>query len=145
LLAGKWTELPEWVFVNREGKPLDESKLRKRFAKVLKEAGLSGHRLYDLRHMFATALLARSVPVIYVASQLGHAKPTTTLQWYAHWLPQDSDKSFVDSLDRTILAIDGTDHGTDVEGARVDPEKSLFFFGATRRSRTDDLLITNSK
>ena len=103
MLAGKWSEIPEWVFVNREGKPLDESKLRKRFARALKKAGLSGHRLYDLRHTFATALLARSVPVTYVAAQLGHAKPTTTLQWYAHWLRKDSDKSFVDSLDRTLF------------------------------------------
>src|SRR5262245_2197054 len=40
-------------------------------------------RVYDLRHAYATQLLARGdVPVIYVSAQLGHAKPTTTLQWY---------------------------------------------------------------
>src|ERR1700746_1131189 len=80
---------------------MDESRVRKRFAFALKRAGLSGHRVYDLRHTFATMLLARGVPITYVAAQLGHAKPTTTLQWYAHWLPRN-DKNFVDSLDRSV-------------------------------------------
>lgn len=35
----------------------------------------------------------------HAAVQLGHSKPTTTLQWYAHWL-SDSGVSFADSLDR---------------------------------------------
>ena len=38
-------------------------------------------------------------PITYVAAQLGHTKPTTTLQWYAHWLPR-GDKHWVDALDQ---------------------------------------------
>jgi len=97
-LKDKWPELPEWVFINGECNPLDESRLRKRFGAIMKDAKVSGHRLYDLRHTFATQLLAVGTPITYVAAQLGHSKPTTTLQWYAHWLP-DSGVSFVDSLD----------------------------------------------
>jgi len=41
-------------------------------------AGLPRHRLYDLRHTFATHLLADRAPITYVAAQLGHRKPTTT-------------------------------------------------------------------
>jgi hypothetical protein len=49
--------------------------------------GISGHRLNDLRHTFATSLIAKNAPIIYVAAKHGHAKPTTTLQRYARWLP----------------------------------------------------------
>ena len=86
------------VFINRVGNPMDISRVRKRFIRVLKKAGVSGHRLYDLRHTFATSLLAKNAPITYVAAQLGHAKPTTTLQHYARWLPQ-ADAGFVDRLD----------------------------------------------
>jgi integrase len=97
-LKYKWTEMPEWVFCNSDGHPLDESRTRKKFAKVMKKAKVSGHRMYDLRHTWATVMLSKGVPITYVADQLGHAKPSTTLQWYARWLPQDS-KAYVDSLD----------------------------------------------
>ena len=96
LLSG-WSEFPEWVFVNTRGRALDESLVRYRFAQAMRRVGLSGHRLYDLRHTYATLLLSRGVPVTYVADQLGHAKPTTTLQWYAHWLPRP-DKIYVENL-----------------------------------------------
>jgi integrase len=97
-LARGWRDIPEWIFVNRVGKQLEEEQIRLRFIHALKAAGLSGHRVYDLRHTFATTLLTNGAPITYVAAQLGHSKPTTTLQWYAHWLPA-SDRGYVDGLD----------------------------------------------
>ncbi len=44
-------------------------------------------------------LLQKGKPITYVASQLGHAKPTTTLKNYAHWLPTDDDGGHMDVLD----------------------------------------------
>src|SRR5262245_22616816 len=78
---------------------LDISDARHNFAWALKHAQLPGFRLYDLRHTFATLLLAKGVPITYVAAQLGHAKPTTTLQWYSHWLPRADQNRYVDGLD----------------------------------------------
>ncbi len=52
---------------------------------------------YDLRHTYATHLLAEGAPITYVAAQLGHAKATTTLAHYAHWIPEDN-KGWVDRL-----------------------------------------------
>jgi integrase len=97
-LADGWRELPEWTFVNSTGGQLNENWALRRFARAMKTAGLSGHRLYDLRHTFATTLLANGAPITYVAAQLGHSKPTTTLAWYAHWLPKN-DRGYVDALD----------------------------------------------
>jgi integrase len=144
-LKHKWGDVPDLVFVNAQRGHLDESRVRKRFARALKAAGVGGHRLYDLRHSFASHLIARA-PITYVAAQLGHADSTTTLRWYARWLPK-SGKSYVDSLDSGPTwhqagtnAINGTD---DQPSSTENVADSLKNFGATRRIRTDDLLITN--
>jgi len=36
-------------------------------------------------------------PHLYVAHQLGHSKPTTTLAYYAHWMPR-GDKQHLDRM-----------------------------------------------
>ena len=64
----------------------------------LKAAKLPGFRLYDLRHTFASLLLAQGAPITYVSAQLGHTDATTTLRWYARWLPR-TDRRAVDMLD----------------------------------------------
>jgi integrase len=41
-------------------------------------------RLHDLRHTYASLLVAQRANVVFVSRQLGHASPTTTLDVYAH-------------------------------------------------------------
>jgi integrase len=82
-------ETRDYVFVNEARGLLDESRVRKQFKKVLRKAGVTGHRLYDLRHTFATSLLAKGAPITYVAHQLGHSNPATTLRFYARWIPSN--------------------------------------------------------
>jgi integrase len=45
------------------------------------------YRLHDLRHFAATRLLNAGVPVRTVSNRLGHARPATTLNVYAHFVP----------------------------------------------------------
>jgi integrase len=75
-LRGGWGQ-PEWLFPNEVGRPLDEAKVGRVFRAVLRRAALPAFRVYDLRHTFASLLLARNAPLTYVAAQLGHANPTT--------------------------------------------------------------------
>ena len=85
-------EIPSWVCYSSTGTALDLYNMAKAFKRVVKKAGLApGHTLYDLRHSFATNLLASSAPINYVAAMLGHRNPTTTLRWYSHWIPGDRE------------------------------------------------------
>jgi integrase len=97
---------PEWLFPNDEGKPHDESRVRKFHKKGLKDAKLPSFRLYDLRHTYASLLLAAGAPITYVSAQLGHANPGTTLKYYARWIPSRGQR-WVDLLDRAASAVAG--------------------------------------
>jgi integrase len=44
-------------------------------------------RWHDLRHTYATLLLARSTHPTYVQKSLGHASVQLTLDRYFHWMP----------------------------------------------------------
>jgi integrase len=59
----------EWLFPNEEGNPMDESRVRKAFKRALKAATLPEFRLYDLRHTYASLLLAANAPITYVSAQ----------------------------------------------------------------------------
>jgi len=127
-----WASVPETVFIDGRGRPFrDNAAVSYRFDRVMRRAGLSGHVCYDLRHSFASILLGRSVSLLYVSKQLGHAKPTTTLAHYAHHMPAASDKSYVDALDRPES---GTDSGTN----SMADGKNLRFIKVNRPEFADD-------
>ena len=56
--------------------------------KSARRAGLEPFPMYALRHIAATQMLAAGADVAAVAANLGHASPQTTLETYAHALPQ---------------------------------------------------------
>jgi integrase len=101
-LKRQWTS--DLLCIGKTGEPLDLPNMGRAFRTVLKTAGISTqHSPYDLRHTFATTLLRKTKDLPYVARQLGHSRPTTTLQWYVHHVPellQSGDRRrLVDVLD----------------------------------------------
>ena len=58
------------------------------FRMLCEQGGISGVRLHDLRHYVATRLLASGIDVRTVAGRLGHRNPATTLNVYAHFVPE---------------------------------------------------------
>jgi integrase len=85
---------PQWLFPNELGGNLDAAKVRREFAAVLKSAKIPRRRVYDLRHSFGSLRLAQGAPLTYIASQMGHESPTTTLKYYAHWIPDTRERWF---------------------------------------------------
>jgi len=91
--------IPEWVFANRYGNWVEMSNVKQRnFKKVLRKAGLRSLRFHDLRHSFASLLLANGAPITYVSNQLGHANSQITLKVYAHWIPDENQRNAVNQL-----------------------------------------------
>ena len=58
--------------------------------------GLVPH-FHDLRHTFATHALTSGIDVVTVAAILGHRNTTTTLNYYARWMP-NAKKSAMDKM-----------------------------------------------
>ena len=76
------------VFATGKGTPHDSQNIINRYFKpLLKRAELPNIRWHDLRHTYATLLLARGTHPTYVQKSLGHASVQLTLDRYSHWMP----------------------------------------------------------
>jgi integrase len=96
-MTSRWGDTP-WLFPNDQGRLYEERHLRRVFHRILHRAKLPSFRVYDLRHTYASLLLSSGVPLLYVSQQLGHTNPTTTLRYYAHWIPT-GEQRYVDVLE----------------------------------------------
>ncbi len=98
-IQGRDLDPEERIFQNGAGSPLDESSIRTRLlAPCLREAGLRHCRFHDLRHTFASLLLANGESLVYVKDQLGHHSIGLTVDTYGHLIP-GANKAAVDKLD----------------------------------------------
>jgi integrase len=92
------------VFPRRDGDLWTDSDWRnwrnwrkRRFATALEAAGVEhAAHPYDLRHSFASLLLAEGQSVHHVAKQLGHA-PSMTLDTYGHTIDELEDRDRIDA------------------------------------------------
>jgi Phage integrase family len=126
---------------------MDESRVRKVFKRALKAATLPEFRLYDLRHTYASLLLAANAPITYVSAQLGHANPATTLRYYARWIPSKG-RRWADLLDRVTDFIGstlGTKKWNQNEIGHSGPPGVADLLGGPSRTRTLDPLIKSQR
>ena len=66
------------------GKPMDRSRLLKRFKAALKRAGVREVRFHDLRHTFGTRMAAAGVPIRMLQEWMGHRDFKATLIYADH-------------------------------------------------------------
>ena len=101
-VTGGWKDVPPWVFCNEQGQPLNQNRIRLKFFRLLKGAGVRQVRFHDLRHSFASLLLQNGESPVYVKDQMGHSSIQVTVDLYGHLIP-GGNKQAVDRLDTPVL------------------------------------------
>lgn len=77
------------------GKPLDRSKLVRRFRAALERGGVRHITFHELRHTFGTCMAAEGTPLRTIQHWMGHADAKTT-QIYSRYQPSDAEADTVD-------------------------------------------------
>jgi integrase len=78
------------------GRPIDRSKVTRRFQEASRAAGVRVITFHNLRHTFATRLAAHGEPLRTIQEYLGHADSKTT-QIYSHYAPSAYEVARVDA------------------------------------------------
>ncbi len=81
-----WTD-SGYVFVRKDGHPIDPDRITHLFGLAVAACGLPRIRLHDLRHTAATLALGAGVHPKVVSERLGHSSIALTLDTYSHVLP----------------------------------------------------------
>lgn len=91
------------IFCNREGNPIDANNMVKReFYPALERAGIRRIRFHDLRHTYASLLIAQGENIKFIQSQLGHSSAKTTLDRYGHLMP-NLENDAAKRLDKNVF------------------------------------------
>jgi integrase len=85
-------EPERWLFTAGDD-PMYDNAITWRWRATRTAAGLAHIRLHDLRHFYASGLIAAGCDVVTVQRALGHASATTTLNTYSHLWPTAEDRT----------------------------------------------------
>lgn len=81
-----------WMFPGQKDQPLHQNSVGYWWRRA-RSAVKNTYRLHDLRHYYASGLIAAGCDVVTVQRALGHSKATVTLNTYAHLWPDAEDRT----------------------------------------------------
>ena len=90
------------MFAWPDSRPFDPDMITHDFRARMKRAGLHGLRFHDLRHSFASLMLAAGEQPKVVQAALGHSSIMVTMDIYGHLMPgagKDAARRLADYLD----------------------------------------------
>jgi integrase len=97
-----------YVFTDPLGQPVHPRHMKYEFDRLLRLAGLPRMRLHDLRHVYATLLLAEGVPLKVISEMLGHSSTAVTAEVYLHVLEEMKEQA-TKQLDEILGSGEGTE------------------------------------
>ncbi|MBM3217983.1 MAG: site-specific integrase [Candidatus Rokubacteria bacterium] len=80
---------PAAFVFGRSGQPMGSMELHRAWRRVLTAAKVRYRSPEQLRHTFASTMLSRNAPLLYVQQQGGWRSAGVLLRVYARWMPQD--------------------------------------------------------
>jgi integrase len=108
-----------YVFVNSEGRPIQQENLGKIWRQALSKSGVRYRRLYETRHTFASWALAAGESPEWVARTLGHVDTTMVYRTYGCYIPhltrQDGsafERQYAEALRAEALRAEATKKGS---------------------------------
>ncbi|KEK23995.1 hypothetical protein BAGA_04590 [Bacillus gaemokensis] len=100
----KYTDL-DLVLPSKYGNSLDQRSIRRSFYHISEKLGLPRIRFHDLRHSHATMLIQQNVNIKLISERLGHSQIQTTLNIYAHAVPE-LQRSVAEKIDQVFENCD---------------------------------------
>jgi integrase len=76
-----------YVFVNTQGRPVNQVTLREVWVTAMKKSCLAFRRMYEIRHTFASWALASGESPEMVGKILGHANTAMIYKTYGRYIP----------------------------------------------------------
>lgn len=98
-----------WLFEGQNGYPPHQNTIGYWWRKARAAAGHDDVRLHDLRHFYASGLIAAGCDVVTVQRALGHSSATITLNTYAHLWPSAEDRTRNAAAGLLTSVLDGAD------------------------------------
>jgi integrase len=108
-----------WMFTGRDGLPPQHNIVGFWWRRARIAAGCPAVRLHDLRHFYASGLIADGCDVVTVQRALGHASAAVTLNTYAHLWPTAEDRTR-----KAAAAVMASALGTSATQAQAEPSQS---------------------
>lgn len=81
-----------WLFTNGPY-PWNRNSAGNQWRRLRGTVGMEEFTLHDLRHYYASGLIAAGCDVVTVQHALGHSSPTITLNTYSHLWPKAEDRT----------------------------------------------------
>lgn len=90
------TRVTGLLFRTRLGNAWGYNNVRRDWCMICEEAGVELKHIHAFRHTFATAALAKGIPILEVSRILGHSNANTTLKMYGHAMPGFNQRLLAD-------------------------------------------------
>ena len=81
------------MFEATPGQPPHQNTVGHQWRQACVRAGVTGVTLHDLRHFYASGLIAAGCDVVTMQRALGHSSATITLNVYSHLWPTAEDRT----------------------------------------------------